>query len=315
MMCCLASSKAGAPILKRRRGEFAPQAIIQCVEAACSGDMSFDDGMDKESELFMQCLTNPQSKALQHFFFAERMATKVPGLKAKPIKLKSVGVIGAGLMGGGIAMASAEAGLNVVIIDVAQESLDKGMSVINANYQRSVQRQSMTADEAQAAFGRIKPSLKYSDLGACDLVVEAVFENMNVKKSIFAELDKVCKKGCILSSNTSGLDIDEIASATSRPEDVVGCHFFSPANVMKLLENVKGSKSSPTTIATAMKFGSMIGKVPVLVGNCPGFVANRIFGHYSTGARQVLMMGGLPHTVDSAAESFGMRMGQCENPP
>jgi len=230
-------------------------------------------------------------------------------LKAKPVKLKSVGVIGAGLMGGGIAMASAEAGLDVTIIDVSQASLDKGMSVINANYQRSVQRKSMTAAQAQAAYGRIRPSLNYGDLSNADLVVEAVFENMKVKKQIFGQLDNVCKKGCVLSSNTSGLNIDEIANATSRPEDVVGCHFFSPANVMKLLENVKGSKSSPVAIATVMKFGSMIGKVPVLVGNCPGFVGNRMINHYSGAARQIMMIGGMPSTIDGAAERFGMRMG------
>jgi 3-hydroxyacyl-CoA dehydrogenase len=211
-------------------------------------------------------------------------------------------------MGGGIAMCCAEAGMRVVLLEISQQALDNGMSVIKKNYARSVERKSKTQAQVDGLVGSITPTLRYEDFGACDLVVEAVFENMKIKQEIFAQFDKVCKPGCVLASNTSGLDVDAIASATKRPEDVIGCHFFSPANVMKLLENVKGTKSSPRTVATAMAFGKKLKKVTCLVGNCPGFIANRVMG--VSGATKLLHSGVMPHEIDAAAEKvYGMRMG------
>mmetsp|Transcript_22961 Transcript_22961/g.55612 ORF Transcript_22961/g.55612 Transcript_22961/m.55612 type:complete len:700 (-) Transcript_22961:105-2204(-) len=288
-----------------RAGEIAPQAIIRCILAAT--DRDFAAGMKVESTEFAALMKGDQSKALQYMFFAERECSKIPGLKEKPGPLNIAGIVGAGLMGGGIAMCCAEAGMEVVLMDISQDALDKGMAVIKKNYARSVERGSKKQAAVDKILARIKPSTKYDDFAQCDLVIEAVFENMKIKKEIFAEFDRVCKPGCILASNTSGLDIDEIASATKRPEDVIGCHFFSPANVMKLLENVRGSKSSARTIATAMAFGKKIKKITCLVGNCPGFVANRVMG--VSGAQELLQNGTMPESIDAAAEEFGMRMG------
>ena len=292
---------------KVRRGENAPQAIINCVQAATAGDF-FKVGMATERKEFMALMTDDQAKAMQYMFFAERACWKVPGLKTKPAPLKTVGIIGAGLMGGGIAMSCANAGIKVLLVDAKPEFLEKGMKVIGANYETSVKRGSMKEARAKRAFGNIKPSgTDYAVFKDCDMVIEAVYENMDIKKEVFGKLDAVCKKGCILATNTSYLSIDEIAASTSRPEDVVGCHFFSPANVMPLLENVRGSKTSGRTIATAMAFGKRIGKICVLVNNCHGFVANRMMG--KQGATSMLYSGFLPEEIDAAAEKFGMRMG------
>lgn len=290
---------------KMRAGEVAPQAIITCIEA--STDRPFADGMKVEGGEFLKLLMGEQSKALQYFFFAERQCSKIPDLTATPGPLDKIGIIGAGLMGGGIAMCCAEAGMNVILLDVDQGNLERGMAVIQKNYARSISRKSKTQEKVDNIMTRILPSSQYVDFKDCDIIVEAVFENMDLKKKIFVELDRVCKPGCILSSNTSRLNIDEIASATERPEDVIGCHFFSPANVMKLLENVRGSKSSPRTIATAMALGKKIGKVTCLVGNCDGFVANRVMG--VSGAMEILHNGTMVHEVDAASENFGMKMG------
>ena len=259
--------------LQRRRGEIAPYRIVSCVKAAVTSK-TFQEGMDEESRLFNQLLITPESRALQHIFFAERAAAKLPKeFDVEPVKIKQVGIIGSGLMGGGIAMCCVDVGIPALLIDVNQEFLDRGMNAIQKNYSRSVERRSITQAQMDKRMSLIKPTLNYGDLKDCDIVIEAVFEDMKIKKEIFGRLDQVCKPGCILATNTSGLDIDQIASATKRPEDVVGAHFFSPANVMKLLENVKGKQSSPRTISTVMEFGKRIGKVAILVGNCPGLYA------------------------------------------
>jgi len=244
---------------------------------------------------------------MQYMFFAERQCSKIPGLTAKPGPLDSVGIVGAGLMGGGIAMCCAEVGMKVTLLDVDPSNLDRGMKVIQKNYARSVERKSKTQAQVDKIMSLITPSTTYDSLSQCDIVVEAVFENMDLKKKIFASFDKVCKPGCILASNTSRLNIDEVASVTSRPQDVIGCHFFSPANVMRLLENVRGSKTSPSTIATAMAFGVKIKKVTCLVGNCDGFIANRVMG--VSGAPALLQGGLMPNQIDGAAEAYGMKMG------
>lgn len=290
---------------KLRQGESAPQAIITCIEA--STDRDFQEGMKVEQKEFGKLLMGDQSKALQYMFFAERQCAKVPGLDAKPGPLNIAGVIGAGLMGGGIAMCCAEAGMKVVLLDVDQKNLDRGMAVIKKNYARSVERKSKTQAQVDKILANMTPATTYDKLAECDIVVEAVFENMGLKTKIFAELDRVCKPGCILASNTSRLDINVIADATKRPQDVVGCHFFSPANVMRLLENVRGPRTAPSTIATAMAFGTKLKKVTCLVGNCNGFIANRVMGISGAGP---LVQGGLfPHQIDEAAEGYGMKMG------
>lgn len=289
-----------------RKGEDAPQAIIRCVEAAVDG-RSFAEGLKVEGKEFMKLMPSDQSQAMRYMFFAERECAKIPGLKAKPGPLNVAGIIGSGLMGGGIAMCCAEAGMKVYLLDIDVKALERGMGVIRKNYQRSVQRKSKTQAQVDKFLSLIQPTADYSDLQTVDIVVEAVFENMKIKKEIFAKLDSTCKPGCILASNTSALNIDEIASATKRPDAVIGTHFFSPANVMKLLENVKGAKSSPRTVATAMLFGKKLKKITCLVGNCPGFIANRIMG--VSGADRVLHSGVYPSEIDAAAEAFGMRMG------
>jgi len=310
-----AEAKAKLPaILKaaqtKRKGEKAPVHIYKCVVAAIEAK-DLAAGMKEEARLFVQLLASSEARALQHVFFAERAAAKLPKrFQAEPAPIKKVGIIGAGTMGGGIAMSCADVGMDVVLIDATQEFLDRGLKVIAGNYKRSVERQSITAKQMEERLARIQPSLDYGALSQVDLVVEAVFEDMKLKKDIFARLDKVCKPGCILASNTSGLDIDQIASATSRPGDVVGCHFFSPANVMKLLENVFGKASSPRTVATAMDFGRRIGKIPCLVGNCPGFVGNRMLGPYSKEAEKLALEGAPVDRIDRVIESvFGMNMG------
>eukprot|EP00929_Paragymnodinium_shiwhaense_P119188 TRINITY_DN91067_c0_g1_i1.p1 TRINITY_DN91067_c0_g1~~TRINITY_DN91067_c0_g1_i1.p1 ORF type:complete len:706 (+),score=230.41 TRINITY_DN91067_c0_g1_i1:81-2198(+) len=290
---------------KLRAGEVAPQAIITCIEAATKG--TFQDGIAVEGAEFAKLFKGDQAKALQYFFFAERQCSKIPDLTEKPGPLNTVGIIGSGLMGGGIGMCCAEAGMKVKLLDVSQENLDKGMAVIKKNYAASVQRKSKTQEKVDKILSLMSTTVNYSDLADCDIVVEAVFENMKLKKDIFGQLDAVCKPGCILASNTSRLNIDEIAAATKRPQDVVGCHFFSPANVMKLLENVRGAKSSPRTIATAMEFGKRLKKVTCLVGNCDGFIANRTMG--VSGAGELVADGSMPFEIDAAAEAFGMRMG------
>lgn len=294
----------------KRRGEFAPARIIGCIKAAVTCK-TFDEGMKEETRLFNQLLASPEARAMQHMFFAERATTKLPKkFQAEPAPIKKIGIIGAGTMGGGIAMSCAEAGLQVVLIDATQEFLDRGVGVIKKNYARSVERKSTTQEIVDKRMLLIKPSLNYADLSDVDLVVEAVFEDMKLKKEVFAKLDAVCKPGCILGTNTSGLDVAEIAKATKRPSDVIVLHFFSPSNVMRLLENAHHEANTPRVVATAMKFGTMIGKVPILVGNCPGFVGNRMLGPYSSEATKLVLEGASVEKVDRVArEVIGMNVG------
>lgn len=300
---------ARAQLLKKTRGETAPQRIIDCIEAA-AGD-TFEAGLKQERELFMQCLSDPQSAALRHMFFAERAAAKIEGLdKTTPvIDVKQVGIIGAGTMGGGIAMCFAQAGMAVTLLDTSDDAVKAGMERIANNYAISVKRGRFSEHQVSAFMANISPSSQYQDLAEVDLVIEAVFENLAIKQDVFKTLDGICKPGAILASNTSYQSIDAIAAVTSRPEWVLGMHFFSPANVMKLLEVVKGEHSSHTIIATAMAVGKKIGKVPVLSGMCYGFIGNRMLRPYAREAALCLMEGATPAQIDNAMERWGMAMG------
>jgi len=288
-----------------RKGEASPQAIITCAVAAA--EKPFAEGMVTEAQEIGKLFRGTQSRALQYMFFASRACAKVPGLKAKPVPIKNVGIIGAGLMGGGIAMCCAEAGMKVQLLDVDAKNLERGMNVIKKNYQRSVDRKSKTQEKVDKIMANLTPTTTYDSLKDVDIVIEAVFENMNLKKKIFTTLDQTCKPGCILASNTSRLDIDEIAGVTKRPQDVIGVHFFSPANVMPLLENVRGPRTGDVAIATAMELGKRLKKTTCLVGNCNGFIANRVMG--VSGAAIMVNSGFYPHQIDEAAEEYGMRMG------
>ena len=256
-------------------------------------------------------MASPERAAQIHAFFAEREANKIPDVPADvtPKKIAKAAIIGAGTMGGGIAMNFANAGIPVKILEVSQEALAKGLGVIEKNYATSVSRGSTSQAAMDKAMGLISSTQRYEDIGDADIVIEAVFEEMGVKKQVFSTLDKVMKPGAILASNTSTLDIDEIASATKRPEAVIGTHFFSPANVMKLLENVRGKKSSKETIATVMALGKQIKKIPVLAGNCDGFIGNRMLAGYGREAAFLLEEGATPWQIDQVLFDFGMPMG------
>ncbi|MBU2955018.1 3-hydroxyacyl-CoA dehydrogenase NAD-binding domain-containing protein [Marinobacter sp. F3R08] len=295
---------------KRARGLFSPFKCVDAVEAAFN--LPFDEGMKRERALFMECMESPQRAGLIHSFFGEREVSKVKGLpKETPVRdVKSVGIIGAGTMGGGIAMNFVNVGIPVTIVEVQQEALDKGLAIIRRNYENSAKKGKLTQAQVEQRMELITPSLTYDDFRDVDLVIEAVFENMAIKKEIFARLDEVCKPGAILASNTSTLDIDEIASATKRPEDVVGMHFFSPANVMKLLENVRGSKTSDEVKATVMAVAKKIRKVGVMVGNCYGFVGNRMLHKRGTEAMSLVDEGATPQQVDRVLTDLGFPMGQ-----
>jgi 3-hydroxyacyl-CoA dehydrogenase len=293
----------------KQRGMISPLAAIDAVEAAST--MSFEEGCQVERQLFDKCLFSDQSKALIHAFFGEREVAKIPDIpKEIPlIPVNSVAVVGAGTMGGGIAMVFANAGLPVLLKEADQPALDRGVATIQKNYQSSVKRGRFTQQFVDERLKLIKPTLSYDDFGAVDMVVEAVFEGMALKKEVFSQLDRACKRGAILASNTSTLDIDEIASATSRPEAVIGTHFFSPANIMRLLEIVRGKASSKEVIATCMQLSKKLGKVGVLVGNCRGFVGNRMFGPYRREAQFLVEEGASIEAVDQALYDFGMAMG------
>lgn len=294
---------------KKARGYLAPFLIVDCVEAAVK--LPFGEGRTKERELFKQCVESRQSKALRHVFFAEREAGKIPDVpKDTPTKtIKSAGVIGAGTMGGGIAMNFANAGIPVQLIERSQELLDKGLEVIWKNYANSVKKGGLSQSEMDKRMGLIVGSTSYDALGDVDVAVEAAFEEMGVKREIFQALDRTCKAGAILATNTSTLDVNEIAAVTGRPEDVIGLHFFSPANVMRLLEVVRGAKSSKETVATSMKLAKTLNKLGVLVGVCDGFVGNRMVAKYTREAHFLLEEGTLPQQVDRALYDFGMAMG------
>jgi 3-hydroxyacyl-CoA dehydrogenase len=296
-------------IARKTRGYFAPERNIQAVEASI--ELPFDEGMKREEELFNDCITNPQAAALQYVFFSEREAAKIPDVpKDTPLrKIERVGILGAGTMGGGISMAFANAGIAVTIVEVDQEPLDKGLGVVKKNYMRSVKSGRFTEEKVEQLLGLITGSLDMNDFADCDLVIEAVFENMALKREIFEKLDGICKQGAILATNTSGLDVDEIAAVTKRPEDVIGLHFFSPANVMRLLEIVRGAKTANDVLATCVKMAKAIRKVGVVSGVCHGFIGNRMLGGYMREADSMILDGATPAQVDKAVFDFGMPMG------
>ena len=294
---------------RRLAGLDAPVACVQAVKAAV--ELPFEQGIAKERELFGKLLMGGQSKALRHNFFAERAANKIDGLAADTpiIPIKKVGILGAGTMGGGIAMNFLNAGIPVTILERDQAPLDRGLGVIEKNYRRMADRGRITHEMVDKAMSLLSPTLSYDDLADCDLVIEAVFENMDVKKEVFRTLDKTVKAGAILASNTSYLNIDEMAAETSRPESVLGLHFFSPANVMRLLEIVRGAKTSDSVLATAMALSRKIGKVAVVSGVCPGFIGNRMLSPRQREAQKLMMDGAKPWDIDRVLTEFGFPMG------
>ncbi|MEJ0019627.1 MAG: 3-hydroxyacyl-CoA dehydrogenase NAD-binding domain-containing protein [Acetobacteraceae bacterium] len=296
-------------IARRARNQKAPYHCIAAVEAACF--MGFDEGCRREADLFKELEDSPEARALRYAFFIEREVARLPDVPAKvPARdFTTAAVVGAGTMGGGIAMSFADFGLPVKIMDATQEALDRGMQRIRDNYATSVKRGSLTEDEMKRRLARIEAVTGYEDIADCDLVIEAVFEEMDVKKPIFARLDEVMKPGAMLFSNTSALDVDQLAAMTKRPQDVAGTHFFSPANVMKLLEVVRGKSSSPQTLATAMQLGRRIGKISAMAGNTDGFVANRSRAPFNAEMVILLEEGCLPEQVDKVMVEFGYPMG------
>ena len=291
------------------RGQLAPEAIIKCIEAAVN--LPFDEGIKEEARLFGGLIVSPESAAMRYIFFAERQAAKIPDVpdSTPQLPIKSVGVIGAGTMGGGISMNFLNAGIPVKIVEMKQDALDRGLGVMRKNYDNTAKKGRITAADVDKRMGLVTGSLELESLKDCDLIIEAVFENMAIKKEVFAKLDKVAKPGAILASNTSYLDIDEIASATSRPESVIGMHFFSPANVMRLLEVVRGAKTSKEVIATVMKLSKTIGKVGVLAGNCHGFIGNRMLSLRQQQANAMINEGAMPWDIDRVLYDYGFPMG------
>ncbi len=298
-----------ATLAKRARGQIAPQNIVACVEAATKHP--FKEGLAVERRLFMECMQSPQSAALRHLFFAERQAAKINDLpKDTPQRsIDSVGIIGGGTMGGGIAMSFANAGIPVTLIEINDDALARGLSIVEKNYAASVKRGKLSEDKATECRALISGSTDYGSLANLDLVIEAVFEDPELKKSIFARLDDACKPGAILATNTSYQDVDAIAAATQRPQDVIGLHFFSPANIMKLLEVVRGNKTADDVLATCMALAKRIKKVPVMSGVCYGFIGNRMLQPYFREAQLCLVEGATPKQVDNAMEAWGMAMG------
>jgi 3-hydroxyacyl-CoA dehydrogenase len=296
-------------VARQIRGFRAPENCIKAIEAAVS--LPFEDGLKRERELFLELLNSPESKAQRYFFFAEREAAKIPDVPAAtPAKeIKKAAVIGAGTMGGGIAMNFANVGIPVTVVEIAQDALDRGLAVVRKNYEATAQRGRITSADVDKRMSLITGTTDFNAVKDADIVIEAVFEEMPIKKEVFAKLDGLAKPGAVLASNTSTLDVNEIASATKRPESVIGTHFFSPANVMRLLENVRGARTDKTTIATAMAVGRKIGKVPVLVGVCYGFVGNRMLHQRGIQAEKLILEGALPHQVDKVLADFGFPMG------
>jgi 3-hydroxyacyl-CoA dehydrogenase len=294
---------------KTRRGMTAPLAAIDAVEAATK--LPFNEGCQREAELFRECLFSDQSKALIHVFFGEREVSKIPGLPkdTKTLEIRKTAVVGAGTMGGGIAMNYANAGIPVLLKEASQEFLDRGLTTIRKNYSNSVKKGRFSQEVMDQRMALITPTLTYDGFEEADIVTEAVFEGMELKKQVFGELDQICKPDAILASNTSTLNIDEIASATSRPEWVIGHHYFSPANVMRLLEMVRGKATSDVVIATSMALSKKLRKVGVLVGNCRGFVGNRMLYPYTREAQFLVEEGAQPQDVDGAIYNFGFAMG------
>ncbi len=294
---------------RKFRGFLAPEYNIRCIEAAVN--QPFAEGLATERKLFVELVTGAQSAAQRYVFFAERQVWKVPDVAddTPTIPVKKVGIIGAGTMGGGIAMNFVNAGIPVTLVEVKQDALDRGLKVVRGNYERSAKNGRFPIEDVDRRMGMITPSLSMDDLADVDMVIEAVFERMDIKKDIFTKLDKIVKKGAVLGTNTSGLNIDEIASVTSRPEDVIGLHFFSPANVMRLLEVVRADHTSKPVINTSMQIAKKIGKIAALVGVCPGFVGNRILGARGREAQKLILEGAMPWDVDKALYDFGFAMG------
>jgi 3-hydroxyacyl-CoA dehydrogenase len=294
---------------RERRGFFAPLKIVDAVEGAVT--LPIEEGLRRERELFMECIVTPQSEAQRHAFFAERQVAHIPGItKDTPLRpVRRVGIVGAGTMGGGIAMNFANAGIPVTVVESKPEALARGLQVILQNYRASAEKGRISLAEAERCINLISGSLDYGDLKDADLVIEAVFENMDVKKQVFAGLDDICKPGAILATNTSTLDVDEIAASTRRPQDVIGLHFFSPANVMRLLEIVRGAKTADDVLATAVGMAKTINKIGVVSGVCYGFIGNRMLEGYLREASMMLLEGATPQQVDKALYDFGMAMG------
>jgi 3-hydroxyacyl-CoA dehydrogenase len=300
---------AAEALTRRLRGREAPAACVEAVRNAIV--LPFEEGLKRESELFRKLVTGDQSKAQRHIFFAEREAAKVPGIQegTKPRPIASGAVIGAGTMGGGIAMCFANAGIPVTIVETGRDLLQKGLDRVAANYRATVSRGGLSADEMERRIGLITGVTELDAVGSADVVIEAVFEEMDLKKRVFSDLDRLAKPNALLATNTSTLDVDEIARATKRPQDVLGTHFFSPANVMRLLEIVRGAATAPDALATAVTLGRRIGKVPVTVGVCYGFVGNRMLARRSVETERLLLEGALPQEVDTAVAAFGFPMG------
>jgi len=296
-------------VARKTRGYFAPEKCIQCIEAAVR--LPLKEGLAFERTAIGECFVHPQSRALQHMFFAERQVARIPGIsKETPRReINKVGIIGAGTMGGGIAMNFANAGIPVTILEVEQAALDRGLGVVRKNYERTASKGKISAEEVEARMGRFTGTMSYDDLSDCDLIIEAVFETMDIKKKVFTALDAVAKPGAILASNTSYLDVDAIAQVTSRPADVLGLHFFSPANVMRLLEIVRAEATAPDALATCVDLAKKIGKVGVVSGVCHGFIGNRMLAQYGREAGLNIIEGNMPHEVDKALFDFGMPMG------
>ena len=296
-------------IARRTRGFLAPEYNIQCIEAAVN--KSFEEGIKVERDLFLKLVTGNQSAAQRYFFFSQRQVAKIPDIPRETEKLKidEVGIIGAGTMGGGIAMNFANANIPVTIVEQNQERLDKGIGIIRKNYENTASKGRISIEDVEKRMSLINGDVSINSLSEKDLIIEAVFENMDLKKEIFSKLNTVAKNGAILATNTSGLDINEIASTTDRPENVIGLHFFSPANVMKLLEVVRGEKTSNEVIATSMAMAKSIGKIAALVGVCPGFVGNRILAQRQREANKLILEGALPWDIDDALFDFGFPMG------
>ena len=294
---------------RKMAGFDAPEAVIKAIEAAVA--KPYAEGILDERRLFMELMSGTQARAQQYFFFAERKASKIEGLleSTKPRDIRRVGVIGAGTMGGGISMNFLSAGIPVTIVEMAQDALDRGTGVMRKNYEASAAKGRITPEQAQGAMGLLNPTLSLEGLADCDLIIEAVFENMDVKKDIFGRLDKIAKPGAILASNTSYLNVDEIAASTSRPQDVLGLHFFSPANIMKLLEVVRGAKTAPDVLVTAMQLAKRIRKVAVVAGVCHGFIGNRMLMPRQVEATKLLLEGATPEQIDRVHVAFGMPMG------
>ena len=294
---------------RRFRGFLAPEYNIQCIEAAVN--LPFDEGMKVERKLFEELVSGTQSAAQRYVFFAEREVWKIPDVPADTpvVPVKKVGMVGAGTMGGGIAMNFANVGIPVTLVETKAEALERGLAVVRRNYENTAKRGRLTNEQVEERMGLLTGSLELESLADCDLVIEAVFENMEIKQDIFARLDRIVKPGAILATNTSALDINEIGRSVARPEGIVGMHFFSPANVMRLLEVVRGDKTSKTAIATAMQVGKKIGKIAALSRVCPGFIGNRILAARTRQAQAMLLEGAMPWDIDKVLYEFGLPMG------